>query len=587
MAKSRQRPPGQPAQRRALVAPREESAANGAAEDGLRKHGDAPGAARSRSLVPLLLRAEWLVVLAAIAAAILRFRQLGTIPPGLNQDEAANGYDAYSLLLTGRDHLGHAFPVAGLESLGDWASPLLTFLTVPAVGLFGLELGTIRGVAAAMGALAVPVVYWLALELFGARLLGVVAAWIIALSPWHMHLSRWAIPPAIVPTMVAATLLALVWSAKRRSARGIVVAAILAGLTIASYPTMKLYVPLLGLTVLAVYWRELLRIKWEALAYAALAILLIAGPILYLSTRDPGGRARFDQESIFKQADIEVTPGFLARQYFAYFSPKYLFQTGDNDPMHIPGRYGAEVRALAPFLVIGLAGLGYGLLRRRFSRWTAFPWLQPQVAALILLALVLVPVPGSLTKPSPLALRGAQYIPLAALLAAVGIAVVAEGLARLVAARRQVFAQGALAAVLLLPSAPELSARYRYYFGEYPDTVVWHYQYGLEEALAFARERQAEYDEIWVDRTNQPYILVLFFTRADPSTVHRELNVRRQPPHFNSVSSFGKYRFGDPFNGARATLPVLYTIARPPGQARYEVRGGMHNGRQILLVRKP
>ncbi len=359
-------------------------------------------------LAASLLRAELLVVLATVVAAALRFPRLGAIPPGLNQDEAVNGYDAYSLLLTGRDHLGHAFPIAGLESLGDWASPLLTFLTVPAVGLFGLEIETIRGVSATVGVLAVPVVDWLALPLFGVRLVGVVAAWIIALSPWHVHLSRWAIPPTLVPTIVALTLLALVWSVQRRSARGIVGTAILAGLTIASYPTMKLYVPLLGLAVVAIYCRELLRIKREALAYAALAILLIAGPILYLSTRDPGGRARFDQESIFKQADIEVDAAFLVKQYLAYFSPRYLFVSGDDDPMHIPGSYGAEVAALAPVLLLGLAGLGYGLLRWRFTDWQLFPWLRPQPAALILLALVLSPVPGSLTKPSPLALRGAQ-----------------------------------------------------------------------------------------------------------------------------------------------------------------------------------
>lgn len=582
MARGKRQPQSSPP-----VAPPSNGVAPSAEDERVETVAAAPEAARPWALPPLLLRAEWLVLAAMIVAALLRFRQLGTIPPGLNQDEAANGYDAYSLLLTGRDHLGHAFPVAGLESLGDWASPLLTFLTIPAVGLFGMEVETIRGVAAAVGVLAVPVVYWLALELFGVRVVGVLAAWIIALSPWHMHLSRWAIPPAIVPTMVALTLLALVWSVKRRSARGIVLTAILAGLTVASYPTMKLYLPLLGLAVLAVYWRELLQIKWEALLYAALALLLTVGPILYLSTRDPGGRARFDQESIFKQADIEVTPAFLARQYLAYFSPKYLFDTGDNDPMHIPGRYGAEVRALAPFLILGLAGLGYGLLRWRFKGWSMFPWLQPQVAALLLLALVLVPVPGSLTKPSPLALRGAQYIPLAAIIAAIGIAVVAEGLVRLFAAQRQALAQGALALVLLLPTAPELSARYRYYFGEYPDTVVWHYQYGLQEALDFARAREGEYNEIWVDRTNQPYILVLFFARADPSTVHRELSVRRQPPYFNNVSSFGKYRFGDPFNGAQTNLPVLFTIARPPGQQRYEVRGGTYNGRRILVVRKP
>jgi hypothetical protein len=58
-------------------------------------------------------------------------------------------------------------------------------------------------------------------------------------------------------------------------------------------------------------------------------------------------------------------------------------------------------------------------------------------------------------------------------------------------------------------------------------------------------------------------------------------------PYFNNVSSFGKYRFGDPFNGAQTTLPVLFRIDRPAGQPRYEVRGGTYNGRKILVVRKP
>lgn len=548
---------------------------------------NAPAMVRPTRLPDLLLRAETLIFLAMVVAAALRFYKLGSIPPGLNQDEAANGYDAYSLFLTGRDHLGHAFPLAGLESLGDWSSPLLTFLTIPVVGLFGLTVETVRGVAALFGVLAVPAIYWLAVELFGLRRLGVVAAWLIALSPWHMHLSRWAIPPTTVPTMVALTLLALVWSVNRRSSRGIVVTGIVTGLTVLGYPTMKLYVPLLGLAALAVYWRELLHFSKEALGYAAGAVLLIAGPTLYLSTRDPGGRARFDQESIFKQANIHVDAAFLAKQYLAYFTPKYLFVSADNDPMHLPGRYGIELWALAPLLLLGLLGCVYAVVRRGADEGRWFPWLKRQPAALLLLALALYPVPGALTKPSPLALRGAQFIPLAALFAAIGLTIAGEVIARVLNGRQTTVAQAALAVVLLLPATPELLGRYRYYFTDYADTVVWHYQYGLREAIEFADARQGEYSEIWVDRTNQPYILVLFFTRADPSTVHRELRVRRQPPYFNGVDAFGKYRFGDPFGGKQTTLPVLFTISRPAGTPRYEVRGGTYEGRQILVVRKP
>ena len=62
---------------------------------------------------------ELLVVAALLVGLGLRFVNLAGLPPALHQDEAVNGYDAYSLWLTGRDHNGHPFPFAGLESFGD------------------------------------------------------------------------------------------------------------------------------------------------------------------------------------------------------------------------------------------------------------------------------------------------------------------------------------------------------------------------------------------------------------------------------------------------------------------------------------
>ncbi len=85
-------------------------------------------APKMTTLPSVFLRAETFVFLALIVAAALRCANLGGVPPSLNQDEAVSGYDAYSLLLTGRDHQGHPPSLAGLESFGDWASPILTFL---------------------------------------------------------------------------------------------------------------------------------------------------------------------------------------------------------------------------------------------------------------------------------------------------------------------------------------------------------------------------------------------------------------------------------------------------------------------------
>lgn len=232
-----------------------------------------------------------LAVLAAVfVAGALRFFDLWRVPSALGQDEAVNGYDAYSLFMTGRDHLGHSFPIAGLEGFGDWISPLLTFLTVPFVGIFGLDLWTVRLVPAQVGVLAVPLMYRLGVEFFGSRAIGVTAAWLIALSPWHVHLSRFAIPPSLVPTMVALLLLALAWTGRTSGRRAAVATLLVAALTVLSYPTMKLYVPLLLIAAVIIYWSSLRKVGWEALLYATMVFLAVAGPNLYLSVFDPGGQ---------------------------------------------------------------------------------------------------------------------------------------------------------------------------------------------------------------------------------------------------------------------------------------------------------
>jgi 4-amino-4-deoxy-L-arabinose transferase-like glycosyltransferase len=348
---------------------------------------------RSRLLL-IVTPARVLVAAAILVASMLRFVDLDTIPPALNQDEVVNGYDAYSLFLSGRDHHGHPFPFAGLESFGDWASPLLTFLTVPAVGLFGLSAGVIRGVSAAIGVMAVPIVYLLGCELFRRRSIGVLAAWFIAVSPWHVHRSRFAIPPAVVPTMVALTMLALVWTVRRQSARGMVALAISAGLTIAGYPTMKLYVPLLLLAAFVIYRQTVIRLNREALCYAAIIFIIITGPILYLSLADPGGRARLDQVSIFKASNVNVL--FLAHQYETYFSPWVFFVAGNGHPGQSPATpgFGVELRSALPFLLAG----GLWLLRTIF---VGSMRQNRQSALLLVAALVLYPIPGSLTLPTP------------------------------------------------------------------------------------------------------------------------------------------------------------------------------------------
>jgi len=529
--------------------------------------------------------AAWVLV-AMLVGAILRFTSLGEIPPGLNQDEAVNGYDAYSLFLTGRDHQGHPFPFAGLESFGDWASPLLTFLTVPAVGLFGLRVEVVRGVSAAMGVVAVPAMYWLGIELFRRPFVGVVAAWYMALSPWAVHRSRFANPAAIVPTMVVLTLLALVWTVNRRSNRGIVALAIAAGLTIATYPTMKLYVPLLLVAAFLVYGKAIRGLKRETLGYAAALFVIIAGPILYLSLADPGGRARLQQVSAFQTANVSLR--YLASQYLAYFSPWVFFVSGNGHPGQspTPPGLGVELWSVLPLLLAGSIWLLAAIVRPGRAE-------DRQSALFMLAALALYPVPGSLTMPAPHLTRAIHLIPLLAIFAAAGATAILDFTRHLSrnASVRTRWGAGALLLLIGLGSIGlELFVRYEDYFHKYArrEDVLDYFQYGLDDALGYVRARERDYDEIWVTDTNQPYIYVLFYSRWPPSDVHQGLQVRRNPPAFNEVTMIGKYHFGDPPHVRLDELALLDTVYDPTGRAVYEVRGGETlDQKSILLVRKP
>ncbi|MFN5892344.1 MAG: phospholipid carrier-dependent glycosyltransferase, partial [Dolichospermum sp.] len=139
----------------------------------------------------------YLVLIIAIAL-LLRVYDLANNPIALNQDEAINGYDAYSLITTMGDHHGNFMPIM-LESFGDWVSPVITYITIPFVQLLGLSEFSIRLPVALLGVGTVVLIYLFSLQVFNDKKLALIAAFFLAIMPWHITLSRWAIPPSIVP----------------------------------------------------------------------------------------------------------------------------------------------------------------------------------------------------------------------------------------------------------------------------------------------------------------------------------------------------------------------------------------------------
>src|SRR3989344_1300457 len=100
-----------------------------------------------------------------ILAFIVRIVFLDISPPGFNADEAALGYNAYSLITTGKDEWGQTFPLV-FKSFSDYKPGLYVYLAIPFVWLLGLNELAVRLPSVLLGSFSIILIYLLAKELF-------------------------------------------------------------------------------------------------------------------------------------------------------------------------------------------------------------------------------------------------------------------------------------------------------------------------------------------------------------------------------------------------------------------------------------
>jgi hypothetical protein len=137
------------------------------------------------------------LALIVLLAAFLRFYQLDLIPVGLSGDEGADGLGARRILS------GEALPLFITEDFGE--EPMHTYLVALSFAVWGTRLWAIRFVSAVVGLITIPVIFWLAKELFppdeggSARLIPILSAFWLATSYWHIIYSRGGLEVVTLP----------------------------------------------------------------------------------------------------------------------------------------------------------------------------------------------------------------------------------------------------------------------------------------------------------------------------------------------------------------------------------------------------
>jgi len=460
-----------------------------------------------------------------IISLFSRIYKLTSVPPALNQDEAVNGYDAYTLGISLKDHHGNFLPPM-LESFGDWASPLITYVTVPFVKIFGLSLFSIRLVVVLLNIASVYLLFLLLNHLFKKPDIALLGTFLFSISPWHITSSRWAIPPNIVVFFLFLFLYtffkALAIVNKKNSLWPFIISGLFAGLLTYSYPTMKLFVPIFVFALALIY---LLRKKIIIPFVFLFSFAVLISPIYILTLTDSKYNARFNDVSGLGDKKATVS------RYFDYFSPNFQFQKGDPDTMHQVPTIANSYLFLSFFFYLGILICLLGQFKI-----IKIKDIEPQTYTFLLAWLFLFPIAASITKDRNMLLRVIHGLPLVVIFSSLTFAYLWQFFKK-----QHTFI---FITIIALFGLIGFGKYLKFYFTKYPDLVFKHFQYGTDQYSKFLLRNEDKFDKVIIDKNiNQPYIYYLFYSRLK-----------------NPALISPKYVFGHIDSGIIQDLPTILNV---------------------------
>ncbi len=447
------------------------------------------------------------ILLILVLATFLRTYRLSSVPPSPSLDEASIGYNAYSILKTGNDEYGYRFPIL-LRAYDDWRPAGYAYLTLPFVGLLGLTVKAVRLPSVIMSVVTIWLVYVWFSKLFQKQKEGeaiaLIVALLVAISPWHIYLSRLGheVNAGLFTVVLGGYFLIKFLGAKQ--SKWIIGAAVAFALSFYTYQSEKLVVPMLVVAATLLFFKEFWKVKKYTLA-AVIVGLVISLPAV-IASLSPEGLIRLRATSVFSSAAdtrLVTKVGILASQYLTHFSPGWLFTGGAAESHKVPG-LGPLWFWEAPFILLGAAAFLRSALDRRMK-------------AFLLVWFLSAPLPAAISNQVPHAMRAFTFLPIWQLFGAFGLVTFFVVAAKRV--RREYL--WLLASIVISVSVGYFM---RQYFDVFRRQHSSSFQYALAHSLQYSMERDHSYRSIIVSNSAalyQSYMFYLFFSGFDPATYQR------------------------------------------------------------------
>ena len=468
-----------------------------------------------------------------ILAAILRLWGLGSVPPSPDWDEVALGYDAYSIIHTGKDEFGKFLPVV-LRSFDDYKPALYAYLTIPSVLLFGLSTFAVRFPSAIFGIISVISVFFLVRELFNDHkykdYLSLTASLLFALSPWSIQFSRVGFEANVGSAINILMVLFFLKGLKNHIF--LLLSAFFAGLGIYVYQSEKVFIPLLVIVLVFIFRKSIFLIPKKYIISSVVLGLIVVLPMIIFITTNRAALLRVTGTSIFSyktellKSNIQkleednrennkiglildnrrlVYVRTIVSGYISHFDFNWLFISGDISRHHAPGM-GLLYLFEFPFVLIGIYKLLFGDFNRK-TKLVIFSWF------------LLAPLPASITTGVPHAVRTINFLPTWQILSTVGLIF---ALAAISSFRLSIF-KFKIWKLLAILYFSFVLFNFIYYLNQYFVQQNYYFsqdwQYGYKQAVEEVKSLQNNYSEIIVS-DKQPmdksYMFFLFYLQYSP-----------------------------------------------------------------------
>jgi len=322
-----------------------------------------------------------LLVFIIFVALLIRVIDLNNTPSGLHADEASFLLNAKSILSSAKDEDGRFLPLT-LHSLIDPKPAIYSYLQIPFIALLGQSILAARLPAALFGTASIFLAYYL-LKKMGREKTGLIVAAFLAISPWHIVVSRATQEVILSFFFFLLSLCFLIDFFNLQKNKSLIIFFISSFLAMYFYHSAKILLPVLVVSYLIVYFfQKKLPFKKTLMVFLSVSLALLLSVVFQDSVMRFSSigilGAKEPQIRIFEQifSATGEAPQFIlrafynkpvayfyefAKEYLQYFSLDYLFLSWGEPKRYLVPFHGLFYLIEAPFLLLGI----YSAIRKK------------------------------------------------------------------------------------------------------------------------------------------------------------------------------------------------------------------------------